>query len=351
MPSERFFVKVNPMTLGEAVDFIGGEFAQGQLRQAPLDASINAVASLDNAGADDLTLLHNARYAKNLSESKALVCITNKSFGAGDNPDVPCIFHPHPYRAFALLATHMYAKNANYVDGMTLTPSGAWVHSTAHIHQSVTLSPGAVIGANVSIGARTEIGANVVVEQGVTIGTDCRMEAHTCLQFCEIGNNVSLSSGVRIGQAGFGFVMDEMGHVPVPQLGRVLIENNVDIGATTTIDRGTLNDTIIGAGTRIDNLVQIGHGVQVGKGCVIVAQVGIAGSTVLEDHVIVAGQVGIAGHIRIGTHARIAAKSGVMKDVAPGQTVAGMPAVPVTKWHRQNVTLARMAASKSHVRD
>ncbi len=350
MPSDRFFVKANPMLLRDVSAFFdanGGVFVQGKKRQANLDTPINGVASLDAAIESDVTLLHNARYVAKLSESKALVCITNKSFVTEGLPDIPCIFHPQPYRAFAQLATHMFVKKEMPNDGMISTTQGAWVHPTATIHQSATLSPGAVIGADVEIGERTEIGANTVIAQGVTIGNDCRIEAHTSLQFCELGDNISLSTGVRIGQAGFGFVMDEKGHVPVPQLGRVLIENNVDIGATTTIDRGTLNDTIIGAGTRIDNLVQIGHGVQLGKGCVIVAQVGIAGSTILEDHVIVAGQVGIAGHIRIGKGARIAAKSGVMKDVAPGQTMAGMPAVPVTKWHRQNVTLARLAASKS----
>ncbi|USO01540.1 MAG: UDP-3-O-(3-hydroxymyristoyl)glucosamine N-acyltransferase [Alphaproteobacteria bacterium] len=346
MPHPRFYAKNRTFTLQGVADFIGGDLCQGSVRQASLTQVVNRLASLSDAENCDITFLHNARYVPSLNDAKALACITDKTFIGGGEPKIPCIFHPQPYRAFAKLAACFYAPHPRDLRPRVQNPEGAWVHPGAKVSPQATLSPGVVIQENVIIGSGTHIGAHTVIESGVTIGENCSIGSHVSLQFATLGDGVSLSAGVKIGQAGFGFVMDEKGHVSVPQLGQVIIENHVDIGAGTTIDRGTLTDTIIGEGTRIDNLVQIGHGVQMGRGCVVVAQVGIAGSCILEDHVIIGGQAGIAGHIRIGKGARIAAKSGVMKDIAPGQTVAGLPAVPVTQWHRQTVTLAQMAAPK-----
>ena len=228
------------------------------------------------------------------------------------------------------------------VEKSLFTLSGTPIHASAEIDPSAKLGFGVTVGAGAKIGKDTHIGAHSVIGPGVSIGERCFIGAHVTLSHALIGNDVTLFPGVRIGQAGFGFHMDEKGHLTIPQLGRVVIEDRVEIGSNTTIDRGTLEDTVIGQGSRIDNLVQIAHGVQFGRHCVVVAQVGISGSTRLEDYVILAGQAGLVGHITIGKGARVAAQAGVLRDVLPGEVVGGTPAVPVKQWHRQTLALAKL---------
>jgi UDP-3-O-[3-hydroxymyristoyl] glucosamine N-acyltransferase len=181
----------------------------------------------------------------------------------------------------------------------------------------------------------------VVIGDGVAIGRDVRIGPHASLSHTLVGDRVYIYPGARIGQDGFGFAITPQGFHTVPQLGRVLIENDVEVGANTTIDRGTLEDTVIGAGTRIDNLVQIAHNVRIGRACVVVAQVGISGSTVLEDQVVFAGQSGAAGHLRIGTGSRIGAQSGVISDVPPRSELIGSPAQPVKSFFKEVATIRR----------
>jgi UDP-3-O-[3-hydroxymyristoyl] glucosamine N-acyltransferase len=185
-----------------------------------------------------------------------------------------------------------------------------------------------------------------VIGPGVELGDDCRVAANVTLSHCLIGARVVLHPGARIGQPGFGFASDAAGPVKIPQLGRVIIGDDVDIGANTTIDRGSGHDTIIGPGTMIDNLVQIGHNVVIGRGCILAGQVGISGSTKLGDFVMAGGQAGLAGHLNIGTGARIAAQAGLMKDVAAGETVIGAPAVPAIAFWRQVAMIQRLAKKK-----
>jgi UDP-3-O-[3-hydroxymyristoyl] glucosamine N-acyltransferase len=217
----------------------------------------------------------------------------------------------------------------------------AVVAASAQIDPTTEVGPLAVIGENVVIGPRGRIGPSVVIGDGVEIGRDVRIGPQASLSHALIGDRVYIYPGVRIGQEGFGFAMTPEGFHTVPQLGRVLIENDVEIGANSTIDRGALEDTVIGAGSRIDNLVQIGHNVQIGRACVIVAQAGISGSTILEDQVVLAGQAGIAGHLRIGAGSRIGAKAGVMADVPPKSELVGSPAQPVKTFFREVATIRR----------
>jgi UDP-3-O-[3-hydroxymyristoyl] glucosamine N-acyltransferase len=219
----------------------------------------------------------------------------------------------------------------------------AWIDATAALGEGCRVEPGAVIGAGARIGARCHVGPGVAIGGGVVLGDDCIVGANASVSHAVVGNRVMLYPGVRIGQDGFGFAMGPQGHVKVPQLGRVIIGDDVEIGANSTIDRGAGPDTVIGEGCMIDNLVQIGHNVQLGRGCVIVAQVGISGSTRLGDFVAVGGQVGIAGHLKIGSGVRIAAQSGVMRDIGAGETVGGSPAQPMAEWLRQSAMLSKMA--------
>lgn len=328
-----------------------GELSLQQILTATnlsLDVPVNTqltfqdVATLHGADQTDVSFFHNKKYAEEFKNSKAGLVFCLPEFVKEAPPSMIVLASPSPYRAYAQLAATFYPDIER-----TLFQGGRDpIHPQAKVAPDVLIEPGVVIGAGAIIGEGTCIGANVVIGAGVEIGKNCLIGAHCSISHALIGNEVILYPGVRIGQAGFGFYMDEKGHVTVPQLGRVLIEDRVEIGANTTIDRGALEDTVIGKASRIDNLVQIAHNVRIGKGCVIVAQVGISGSTTFGDYVIAAGQAGFIGHLQIGDRVTIAAQSGVMRSVSAGETVAGTPAVPVKQWHRQAATLANLVNRK-----
>jgi UDP-3-O-[3-hydroxymyristoyl] glucosamine N-acyltransferase len=247
-----------------------------------------------------------------------------------------------PYKAFARAVQAFYPA-APMISGRA---ASAVIDPAAVIPDDCAIAAHVVIEAGVRLGARCSIGANTVIGAGVEIGDDCRVAANVTLSHCLLGNRVVLHPGVRIGQPGFGFAPDEGAAVKIPQLGRVIIGDDVDVGANTTIDRGSGHDTVIGAGTMIDNLVQIGHNVVLGKGCILAGQVGISGSTRLGDYVMAGGQAGLAGHLNIGSGARIGAHAGLMRDVEPGQTVIGAPAVPAVAFWRQVAMIQRLARKK-----
>ena len=204
-----------------------------------------------------------------------------------------------------------------------------------------------MIGEHVVIGARSRIGANTVIDEHVAIGSDAMIGANCSISHALIGTQVNISSNVSIGGEGFGFVPGPKGPLRLSHVGLVVIGNRVEIGSNCAIDRGALSNTVIGDMTALDNLVQIGHNVQIGKGCVFAGQAGVAGSAIIGDYVMVGGAVSISDHVKVGNGAKIAGKSGVMRDVAPGETVAGYPAMPIRQWHRQTRALAKLAQKKS----
>lgn len=338
MADSRFFTNAGPFSLAELARRCGAE-----LTACPdPDRQVVDVAALDQAGPDQVSFLDNKKYVEAFVKSRAGACIVHPSMVAKAPAGMALLVSPDPYRSYAQVARTFYPVPAP-VPGIAATAS---VDPSAKLADGVRIEAGAVIGAGAEIGPRCLVGPNAVIGDGVVLDEDCIIGAGATISHALLGKRVNIYTGVRIGQDGFGFAMGPQGHLKVPQLGRVVIHDDVEIGANTTIDRGAGPDTVIGAGTKIDNLVQIGHNVQLGRGCVIVSQVGISGSTRLDDFVIAAGQAGITGHLHIGTGARIAAQSGVMRDIEAGGQVGGSPAVPFKDWLRQSAILGQLARNK-----
>lgn len=311
----------------------------------PADAafSVAGVGPLDEANESQLSFLDNPKYREALIRTKAGACVVHPDVVKYVPQNVRALISKSPYKAYALAAQAFYPVVLPAA-GIAAT---ARIHPTAKIAANCVIEDYAVIGEDVEIGEGTWIEPHAVISTGCLIGRNCRIGAHTSVAFALIGDNVRLYAGVRVGQDGFGFAIDPAGYVKVPQLGRVIIEGHSEVGANTTIDRGTLGDTVIGAGSWIDNLVQIGHNVKIGKACIIAAQTGISGSTQVGNYVAIGGQVGIAGHLKIGDMARLAAKSGVTRDVPAKEEWMGYPAMPMRQNLRQVATLNQMINKKA----
>lgn len=339
MPDPRFHNNVGPFCVSEISSSIGCEI----LDTGSGDKIINDVGSLTEATSDQISFLDNKKYISAYETTKAGVVIVHPDLADRGPKSVIRLVTPSPYRAYALVAQKFYPTPP-------LTPGiheKAFVHDTAIVGEGCQIDAGASIAEGVEIGTNCQIGANAVIERNCKIGANSVIGASSFLSFCIIGTHANIHPGVRIGTRGFGFAMDPSGYVDVPQLGRVIIGDMVEIGANSTIDRGMGPDTTIGSGTKLDNLVHLGHNVTIGKGCVLVGMTGIAGSTTLEDYVVTAAQSGIAGHLTIGKGAQIAGKSGVVRDVASGQKVGGIPAVPLQQFFKQQLILQKLATTKN----
>jgi UDP-3-O-[3-hydroxymyristoyl] glucosamine N-acyltransferase len=299
---------------------------------------IHDIAALESAGPHEVSVFNDARYRPALATTRAGAIVTSRDLARHAPDGSNLLIAAEPRLAYAQIG-HLFYPAPPLVPGVA---AGAHIDPTATIGAGSQIEPGANIGRDVVIGARCYIGTHVVLGAGVVLGDECRIEANTAISYALIGARVEIATGVSIGGQGFGFVPGPKGLMRMLQLGRVIIEDGVEIGANCAIDRGATGDTVIGAGTVLDNLVHIGHNVRLGRSCIICGQVGIAGSTVVGDGVMMGGQVGVADHLTIGSGARIAAKSGVMRDVPPGMTVGGFPAMEIKQWHRQTTGLARL---------
>ncbi len=338
MADSRFFACAGPFRLRELAEITGAELSAG----ADPDAEIGDVAPLDTADRHQISFLDNRRYLEAFTKSQAGACVVMPELADRAPDGMALLITSKPYRCYARIASHLYPE-----DPVTQSRhTSASVDPAAKVGPGTSIGPGVSIGAAAEIGAGCRIGANAVIGDGVVIGDGTRIGANASLSYCIVGHDCEIHAGVCIGNRGFGFAMDPEGFVDVPQLGRVIVEDNVEIGANSTIDRGAGPDTVIGAGCKIDNLVQIGHNVQLGRGCVLVAQSGIAGSTRLEDFVVVAAQAGVTGHLTIGRGAQLAAQSGVMRDVPPGQSVGGSPAMPIREYMRLVSSWKRQGKAK-----
>lgn len=338
-PDPRFFPAAGPFSLEQLAE-IAEATVEGT---APAGTVFTNVAALDDADAATVSFLDNKAYADQFRQSEAGCCIVAPKFAAEAPDGMTCLVTDTPYLSYARVAEAFHPDIEN---SYCPAENGPNIHPTAQIGAGTIVGTGTIVGPGAEIGADCRIGPHAYIGDGVRIGDRCRIGPSASVRFALLGNDVSLFAGVRIGEPGFGFAVSSTGAVTVPQLGRVIIEDHVEVGANSTIDRGAGPDTVVGAGTRIDNLVQIGHNVRIGKSCIIVAQTGIAGSCKIGNGVQLGGQAGIAGHLDIGDGARVAAQSGVHRDVEAGSTIGGTPAVPLREHFRRLTALARLAGEK-----
>lgn len=343
MEHPGFFERAGPFSL-RAMAEVAGASPAGEV---DLDAKIKDVRPLDAAGQGDLSFLDNPKYLPLFTQTGATACLVAPKFAGQAPAGTAALVTPEPYRGFARVLALFYPDALK--PKAARNGAGAPVDSvdgSARLEEGITVEPGAVIGPEALIGRGTTIAAGTVIGYRVHIGRDCYVGPNATLTHTLVGNRVTIHSGASIGQDGFGFAMGRAGHQKVPQIGRVIIQDDVEIGANTTIDRGALRDTVIGEGTKIDNLVQIGHNVVIGRHCIIVAQTGISGSAELGDFVALGGQVGVVGHVKIGAGAQIAGSSNVRGNVPPGVRWGGTPAKPTRLWFRELTILRQLAERK-----
>jgi UDP-3-O-[3-hydroxymyristoyl] glucosamine N-acyltransferase len=333
----RFFQNHGPFTLAAIAAGIGIGLPDG------LDGAreLADLAGLDGAGPQHLAFCLNARRADDVVSSRAGVCLVPDGLALASAPaGMVLLSCKDVSRAWALAAALFYPH--------TDAEPSAGVAASAVLGPGVLLGAHVVVGAGAEIGAGTRIGAGTVIGPGVAIGKDCVIGPHAAISNAYVGDRVRLAAGVRIGQPGFGFASGGRGHLAIPQLGRVIVQDDVQIGANTAIDRGALGDTVIGEGAKIDNLVQIAHNVRIGRRCILAAQVGIAGSTILEDGVMLGGQAGIGDHCHIGAGARLGGQAGVPSGTRldGGRDYSGFPAKPIREWAREIHAVRRLVRSR-----
>jgi UDP-3-O-[3-hydroxymyristoyl] glucosamine N-acyltransferase len=346
MAQPTFFATPPSSTLADIAALTKAQLAD----PARAGTVIRGLASLDEAGPMHLAFFDNLKYADQLAATKAGACFVNARFEAKVPAHVAVLRATQPFRAFVALAREWHRdtlRPSSWFACDGIAPS-AIIDPTARLEDGVIVDPLVVIGADVEIGAGSVIGAGAVIGPGVKIGRDCNVGARTVIQSALIGNDVLIHPSCSIGQDGYGFIFfGPGGHLKVPQTGRVLIQNDVEIGAGTCIDRGSLRDTVIGEGTKIDNQVQIGHNVTIGRHCLLAAQIGLAGSLTIGDNVALGAKVGINNHLKIGDGAQVTAMSGVKDDIPPNGRWGGYFAKPTKQWFREIVAVERLVRDQA----
>lgn len=338
MEHPGFFENKGPFSLTKITEVTGAQLPEG----ADGSRLVEDIRPLDSAAANHISFLDNVKYVGQFENTDAAACFVSEKFKDKAPEGLVTLVSEQPYHCFAKVLGMFYSEARFSQTAVGDGYNGSFVHPSAELEEDVIVEPGAVVGPEARIGKGTRISAGAVIGYRVYIGRECYIGPNANVLHCLVGDRVIVHSGACVGQDGFGFAMGPGGHLKVPQIGRVVLQDDVEIGANATIDRGALSDTIIGQGTKVDNLVQVAHNVVTGNHCLLVAQTGISGSTELGDYVVLAGQAGVVGHIKIGTGVQIGAKSAVTKSVtAPGQ-YGGIPAQPINQWRKSVAILRRM---------
>jgi UDP-3-O-[3-hydroxymyristoyl] glucosamine N-acyltransferase len=340
MPDPTFFRRTGPFSSEYLAAHVGAELVRG----SSCALEVDDVAGLDEADERSICLFAEIAYLQVLRETKAAAVVTTPSLASSAVGTMDVLLADQPRLAFAMIQQLFYPQ----------PPLIAWISPRATISGQAAIGagcriePGAVIEAQVRLGEGCHVGPNAVIGAGVSLGAGCSIGANVTISHTLAGDRVHVFANAAIGRPGFGFVKTARGLVRMPQLGRVVIGDDVEIGSGCTVDRGTLGDTRIGTGCKIDNGVQIGHNVTMGIGCILAGHVGIAGSATIEDFVVIGAGVVISDHVTVGTRVQIAVGSCVIRDVAAQTIVGGYPAVAVRQWHRQTVAVTRLARQKGN---
>lgn len=339
-----FFRPDRELTIEEIAELTHSTLREG----SPSGRRIRNIAPLDTAGPSDVSFLDNSKFVGEFAVTRAGACVVAPRFAKSAPSGLALLVNVEPYRAFVSIARALFptALHPSSLFGANKSAAGAHIHPTARIEAGVTIDPYVMIGPRAEIGASTLIAAGAVIGPDVSIGRACAIGAGASIMHAMIGDRVIIHPGARIGQDGFGYLPDPKGHVKIPQTRHVIIQDNVEIGANTSIDRGSTRDTIVGEGTKIDNLVQIAHNVVIGRHCLIAGQVGISGSAKVGDFVMMGGKVGIADHVTIGDGAILGAQSGVMSDIPAGGRYVGSPAQPIRDFMKGVAALRRLARGR-----
>lgn len=334
MVDSRFYKNNGPFSLGKIAELCGASLVD----ESKKDVMIKDLASIYNGGEGEISFFFDKKKKDAAALIKTTACVTAKDFVDLIPSGVIVLVSENPHDSFVKLNYAMYSE---ILPEAQICPT-AVIAETAKIGNNCYIGDHVVIGENVEIGDDCRLEPNCVIGGGCKLGNNCRIGANANIMHALIGNNVYIYGGVRIGWDGFGFQTVQGQHKRIPQLGRVIIGNDVEIGANSCIDRGALDDTIIGDGCRIDNLVQIAHNDKLGRGCILVAQVGVAGSCTFGDYVVCGGQAGFAGHLNIGSMAQIGAQSGIMRDIEPGVSVMGSPAIGFRDFMKQTACIQKL---------